>query len=213
MQHRLRLTYPLVFPGCHPIRSGSLRSIRPLLSLSCSVLSLSSVPWRPSEILSSSVPHPFTILGGGGKCGHGTTKKTRESRSGRRPKGGGRTCVVAEKNCACLSLSLPLSPSLSGEKSDGRKKAAETDDEREEAAAAAAFGDTGSSIRGERRMDMRPLLSRPRPPAFPIFPLSRPSPFCCPSFPHSLAHSPFLTNATAVKRGNNFGALIGNPAD
>ena len=109
MQHRLRLTYPLVFPGCHPIRSGSLRSIRPLLSLSCSVLSLSSVPWRPSEILSSSVPHPFTILGGGGKCGHGTTKKTRESRSGRRPKGGGRTCVVAEKNCACLSLSLPLS--------------------------------------------------------------------------------------------------------
>ena len=66
---------------------------------------------------------------------------------------------------------------------------------------------------GERRMDMRPLLSRPRPPAFPIFPLSRPSPFCCPSFPHSLAHSPFLTNATAEKRGNNFGALIGNPAD
>ena len=121
-----------------------------------------------------------------------------------------------EDMCCCrekLCMPLPLSPSLSGEKSDGRKKAAETDDEREEAAAAAAFGDTGSSIRGERRMDMRPLLSRPRPPAFPIYPRSRPSPFCCPSFPHSLAHSPFLTNATAEKRGNNFGALIGNPAD
>ena len=61
--------FPLSFRSCHPIRSGSLRSIRPLLSLP-------PVPRRPSEILSSSVPHPFTILGGGGKCGHRTTTTT-----------------------------------------------------------------------------------------------------------------------------------------
>ena len=64
--------FPLSFRSCHPIRSGSLRSIRPLLSLP-------PVPRRPSEILSSSVPHPFTILGGGGKCGHRTTTTTTQA--------------------------------------------------------------------------------------------------------------------------------------
>ena len=38
---------------------------------------------------------------------------------------------------------------------------------------------------------------------------SRPGPFRCPSLLHLLAHSP----AAAEKRGNNFGALIDNPAD
>ena len=72
-----------------------------------------------------------------------------------------------------------LSPS--GKETDGRKKASETDDEKGEVAA--AFGDTGSSIRGERRMDMRPH-SLPR---------SLPDIFRCSSFFCSIAPRPLST--------------------
>ena len=84
---------------------------------------------------------------------------------------------LPSRSLARSSFLLFPSPSLSlsGEKSDGRKKAAETDEEKGEAAAAAAFGDTGSSIRGERLMDMRPR-PRPRPPSLPSLPLSARSP-------------------------------------
>ena len=97
--------------------------------------------------------------------------------------GGGHVLLLRKIVHALLCFLALSSPSLWRENGWAQKSRRNGRRERRSGGAAAAFGDTGSSIRGERRMDMRPH-SLPR---------SLPDIFRCSSFFCSIAPRPLST--------------------